>query len=102
MQRQSRLLDFWGAISGAGLLLVLLLLIIYVPHNWYVWLVVAVLAFFGVEAWLRSRLSNYLLNVVIFLAIVTAGVLLFAYWRFALVLAVVAITRDNLRELFRR
>lgn len=100
---QSRLLDLWGAVSGALLMAVLLLLLIYAPANWYVWIVVAVLISLGVESWLRRRLARYLLNVTIFLAIVTTIVLLVAFWRIALVLAVlllaIMMTRDNLREL---
>jgi hypothetical protein len=65
--------------------------------------VVAVLISLGVESWLRRRLARYLLNVTIFLAIVTTTVLLVAFWRIALVLAVlllaIMMTRDNLREL---
>jgi hypothetical protein len=103
MPKQSRLLDLWGAVSGALLMVALLLLLIYVPANWYVWIVVAVLISLGVESWLRGRLAKYLLNVIIFLAFATAAVLLVAYWRIALVLAVIVlafvITRDNLREL---
>lgn len=101
--RQSRLLDWWSAVSGAALLAVLLLLLIYFPRHWYVWVVVAVLVFFGIEAGLRNRLASYLLNVIIFLALVTTAILLITYWRVALVLAVATIvfiiTRDNLREL---
>ena len=93
----------WGAVSGALLMAVLLLLLIYAPANWYVWIVVAVLISLGVESWLRRRLARYLLNVTIFLAIVTTIVLLVAFWRIALVLAVlllaIMMTRDNLREL---
>jgi hypothetical protein len=106
LAKQSRLLDLWGAVSGALLMLVLLLLVIYTPARWYVWIVVAVLISLGVESWLRGRLAKYLLNVIIFLAFVTAAVLLIAYWRVALVLAVVLlaymILRDNLRELRHR
>ncbi len=106
MPRQSKLLDVWGAVSGALLLAVLLLLLIYAPAHWYVWIVVAVLLSLGIEAWLRGKLSGYLLNVTIFLALVTSAILLITYWRVALALAVLllaaAMTRDNLRELLRR
>jgi hypothetical protein len=106
LTKQSRLLDWWGAVSGALLMVVMLLLLIFTPTHWYVWIVVAVLVSLGVEAWLRGRLAKYLLNVTIFLAFVTTAVLLVAYWRIALVLAVVLLAfvmmRDNLRELRRR
>ena len=69
-------------------MLVLLLLIIYTPANWYVWIVVAVLISLGVESWLRGQLAKYLLNVTIFLAFVTIAVLIVAFWRYALVLGV--------------
>jgi hypothetical protein len=105
LPRQSRLLDLWGAISGALLMVVLLLLVIYTPTYWYVWIVVAVLLSLAVEAWLRRQLARYLLNVTIFLAFVTTAVLLVAYWRIALVLGIFLLafimTRDNLRELRR-
>lgn len=106
MPAPSRLLDFWGAVSGAALILVLVLLPIYQPARWYVWMVVAVLLFLTVESALRGRLSQHLLNVIIFLAIVTSGILLWSHWRLALVggllLLVGIMMRDNLRELFRR
>jgi len=106
LPQQSRLLDLWGAVSGALLMLVLLLLIIYAPSNWYVWIVVAVLISLGVESWLRGRLAKYLLNATIFLAFVTTAVLIVAYWRYALVLGVFVLAfvmiRDNLRELRRK
>jgi hypothetical protein len=105
LPRQSHLLDLWGAVSGALLMLVLLLLLIYTPANWYVWIVVTVLLALGVESWLRRRLARYLINVTIFLAIVTTVVLIVAYWRLALMLAVVGLAaimlRDNVRELRR-
>ena len=106
LPHQSRLLDVWGAVSGALLMLVLLLLLIYAPANWYVWIVVAVLISLGVESWLRGRLAKYLLNVTIFLAFVTTAVLIVAYWRYALALGVLVLAfvmiRDNLRELRRK
>jgi hypothetical protein len=106
LARQSRLLDLWGAVSGALLLTVVLLLLIYAPANWYVWVVVAVLISLGVESWLRGKLAPYLLNVTIFLALVTAAILAFTYWRVTLALAVLvlalAMVRDNVRELLRR
>jgi hypothetical protein len=106
LPRQSKLLDLWGAVSGALLMVVLLLLVIYAPANWYVWIVVAVLVSLGVESWLRGGLAKYLLNVTIFLAFVTTAVLIVAYWRYVLVLGVIVLafvmTRDNLRELRRK
>jgi hypothetical protein len=106
LPRQSWLLDLWGAISGALLLLVVLLLVIYAPANWYVWVVVAVLILLGMESWLRRRLAQYLISVTIFLAFVTTLVLLVTYWRAALVLGVLVLAfvmiRDNLRELRHR
>ena len=87
-------------------MLVLLLLFISTPSNWYVWIVVAVLISLGVESWLRGRLANYLLNATIFLAFVTTAVLIVAYWRYALALGVFVLAfvmvRDNLRELRRK
>jgi hypothetical protein len=101
----SRLLDWWGAISGALLLAVVLLLLIYTPANWYLLVASAVLIALGIESFLRGRLAAYLLNVIIFLALVTSVILLIAFWRVALALAVLLLaavmTRDNLRELRR-
>lgn len=103
---QSRLLDLWGAVSGALLLAVVLLLLIYQPTNWYLWMAGAVLLALGIESWLRGKLAAYLLNVTIFLAIVTAAILIISFWRVALALAVViialAMLRGNVRELLGR
>lgn len=105
LPEQSRLLDMWGAISGALLMTVMLLLLIYTPARWYVWVVVAVMISLGIEAWLRNKLSRYLLNVTIFLALVTVAILIISFWRVALAVAVLllafAMTRDNVRELMR-
>jgi len=106
MPAQSRVLDLWGAVSGAALLLVLVLMIIFPPARWYLWMVVAVLIFLGVESGLRGKLNTYLLNVIIFLAIVTSFILLITNWRAVLVagvfLLVMMMMRDNVRELSRK
>ena len=103
---QSRLLDLWAAVSGAALLLVLALLIIFPPVRWYLWVVVAVLVFLGFESSLRGKLNTYLLNVTIFLAFVTSIILVVANWRVALVIGVILLValmmRDNVRELRRK
>jgi hypothetical protein len=57
------------------------------------------------EAILARRLSNYLMNLAIGLAVISAAILLFEFWELALVILLTAVVifviRDNLRELGR-
>jgi hypothetical protein len=99
----SRIADFWAAFSGALALAFFILLFAFRPPYWWAWAIVTVVLFGVVEAATRGRLTNYLLSVVIVLAVVTAAILLWEFWEVALIMLLIAvvvfIVRDNLREL---
>ena len=100
----TRAAEIWSAISGGLLLLLIAALVIFVPPYWIWWLIGIGFAFFAMEAAVRGFLSDYLLNVAILLAIISTVLLLFKFWWLAilgaLVLLVVFMIRENLRELW--
>lgn len=101
--RRSRILDIWSAVSVAlALAFMGALLILDLPH-WWVGLIVVGVAYTVIEAVVRRRFLQLLLQVTILLAIVGIVILVREYvsWSIALLLLVVGllILRDNLREL---
>ena len=100
---QARLAEFWAAISGGLILLVLVGLIALRPTRWFLWIFVAFFIFGGIEWGVRGRLADYLLNATIVLAIVTTVVLLWEFWWLVAVVLVAVLVmimmRENLREL---
>lgn len=98
-----RLLEFWAAISGAAALLAFVGLVVIAPPFWWLWTIVVALGFGTVEAAAHGRLSDFLLSVVVILAVVTGMVLLWEFWRVVVLVALVALVafmvRENLREL---
>ena len=100
---QSRAVEIWAAISGALALLIFVGILIFRPDNWPFWAMVVGVAFGAVESMTRGRLSNFMLTTVIVLALIAAVILFLEFWRWLLLLALIAIVmymiRDNLREL---
>jgi hypothetical protein len=101
--RRSRVLDVWAAVSVAlafgffGAVLVLY------PQSWWLGLLVIVAAYVAIEAVVRRRFLELLLQVTIILAIVGALILLRTYFPYGIALVLLAvgvlILRDNVREL---
>ena len=87
------------------LLLVLLLLVVFQPEHWFIWLVGLGAIFGAIEATARRHLTGYLLTIVIVLALVAAAILAVEFWRLLVAFALAAImahaTLGNLRELRR-
>jgi hypothetical protein len=106
VKAHGRLVEVWAAMSGALALLAFVLLVLLQPPHWLLLVVLVALVVGAMEAWARGRLADYLLRIVLGLAIVAGLILVFEFWRLLLValLAVVAlhIMRDNLREAFER
>lgn len=106
LNRQNRLVEIWAALSGGLLLLVMVVLFILFPGQLLILVALAAFAFATIEATVRGRLSNLLLNVVIFFAIVTSVVLIWEFWRilllFGFVLLTLLLMRENLREIWGR
>ncbi|MDQ4075289.1 MAG: hypothetical protein M3220_03485, partial [Chloroflexota bacterium] len=105
LPRQRRLVELWAAISGALALLALVALLVLLPRHWWLWTGTIALIFAAIEATMRGRLSNFLLNTVIVLAIITALILIWEWWRVLVIMALIAVVvhmiRDNVRELLR-
>jgi hypothetical protein len=99
------LVEIWGALSGAMILLGIVLLLLLKPPNWLIWLIGSGLGLGGVEALTHGNLINYLLNIIIILAVIAAVILLIEFWVWVLVLGLVGIAifiiRGNLQELRR-
>ena len=96
--------QWWAAVSGGLLLLIVVGLVYFRPPTWPLWLVGVAVAFGAVEAATRGRLRGYLYGLTIALAIFTFAILLYEFWLVATILAVVGLVvlmiRDNLREVF--
>jgi hypothetical protein len=101
--RRSRILDVWAAISVAALLFLAALLIFLGADTWWIGIPALIFGYIGIEALVRRRFLDLLLNVTAFLAVVGALILLREYFVQAVILAVAAIgiliLRDNVREL---
>jgi hypothetical protein len=101
--RRSRVLDVWSAVSVALALGFMGGLLVLDTANWWLGLLVVVIAYTVIEAVVRRRLLQLLLQVTILLAVTGVVILVREYvtWSIALVLLLVGllILRDNLREL---
>ena len=101
--RRSRVLDVWSAVSVALALGLMGTLLFMDPANWWLGLLIVVIAYTIIEAVVRRRLLQLLLQVTMLLAIAGVVILVREYvsWSIALVLLLVGllILRDNLREL---
>ena len=101
---QGRFTQWWAAVSGGLLLLIVVGLVSVRPPTWPLWLVGVAVAFGAVEAAAHGRLRGYLYGLTIALAIFNAAILLYEFWPAAIILAVVGLVvlmiRDNLREVF--
>ena len=99
----ARALDLWAAISGALLMIILIMLVTFLPPQWPLWIVVTILTFGVIEATLRGRAVPYLLTSTVVLAAISAAVLIYDYWRWLLPGALLAVflysLLTNLREL---
>ena len=100
---QHPVLEFWAAISGALALLAFGYLLIYRPSSWILWVIVVAVAFGLIDALARGRIDRYLTGLTVALAIITAVILFIEFWQIALIspliLLVLFMLRDNLREL---
>ena len=107
LSRRRRLVDVWAALSS-GLLIIALIVLVSIPSlraYWYVWLVGVGACFVLIEAIIQGRAVKLLLNITIFLAILSALILLRRFWMIMVIVAlgffVLVMLRENLRELRR-
>lgn len=98
-----RILEVWAAISGALALMAFGYLIIYRPTKWLLLAVIVAVAFGFVDALSRGRLDRYLANLTVGLAAINALILIVVFWKIVLilplVLLVISMLRENIREL---
>lgn len=101
---QHRIVEVWAAVSGALALLTVFLLLVIHPPWWLLWIFGILVILGAVEAAARQRIINYLINVVIILAVLTTIILIYEFWQWVIILALVLVAvfmvHDNLRELF--
>ncbi len=99
-----RVLEIWAALSGALALLSFGYLIIYRPDNWLLLAIIVAVVFGFVDALARGRSDRYLANITVALAVVNGIILFVEFWQIALILPLVLLVifmiRDNVRELF--
>ena len=102
---QHRIVEIWGALSGALILLAIALLLIFRPVSWPVWSIGLAIGLGALEAVMRDNLIDYLLNLTVILAVIAAVILLVEFWVWFLVagllVAVVFVLIGNLQELRR-
>ncbi|MBV9172047.1 MAG: hypothetical protein JOZ81_18385, partial [Chloroflexi bacterium] len=102
---RARLIDIWGALSGALLILALCAIWVVAPAGWPLWAVAVVSVAFLIEAMVQRRLVGALLNVAIALAMVTAVILIKDFWQTLLIVVLIGLLVllivQNLAELRR-
>ena len=105
MPRKWRIAEIWAAISGAVILLTVVLLLIFQPADWLVWLISLGVGLGLLESLSRGNLVNFLLTLTMILAIMAAIILLIEFWFWGLILLLVVVAilmiRGNLQELRR-
>jgi hypothetical protein len=104
--KQARITELWAAVSGGLLLLALAVLILLFPEYWLGLGVTVAAIFITIEATVRGRLADLLLNVTIILAVITGLILIWEFWWLILLVAALAMVilmiRENLRELWQK
>jgi len=104
--KQARITELWAAVSGGLLLLALAVLVLLFPEYWLELGVTVAAIFITIEATVRGRLANFLLNVTIILAVITGLILIWEFWWLMLLVAALAMVilmiRENLRELWQK
>jgi hypothetical protein len=105
LQPQHRAMEIWAAISGALILIGIFTVLFLRPDHWFVWLIGFGVVIVAIENLVRGNLMNYLLTIVIILAIIAAIILLVEFWGWFLGLMliglVIFIILGNLQELRR-
>jgi hypothetical protein len=104
--RLNRVFEFWAALSTGLLFVLFALSIVLLPGNWLIRAGIVVGLFIFIEATLRGRLPDLLLNLTLILASVTVLVLVVEFLWLVLLIVLLALARlildENLRELRER
>jgi hypothetical protein len=103
--RYGRLVEFWSAISIGILLLAEVVMLVTGIVPWYTALFVGFGGYLLVEAAFRRRLTQLLLRLALFLAVVSIAILAVNYATYLIVAAIAALAlivlTDNVREIRR-
>lgn len=101
-----RLVEFWAAVSGGLLLLVFLALVLIDSSRWLLWTVLVLTVFIGLEETVRGYMARFLLNLSVVMAVITSLVLVYEFFFWIVIAAVVGMViymiAGNLLELFGR
>jgi hypothetical protein len=101
-----RLVEFWAAVSGGLLLLVFLAMVLIDSSRWLLWTVLVLAVFIGLEETVRGRITRFLLNLSVLMAVITTLVLVYEFLFWIVIAAVVGMViymiAGNLLELFGR
>ena len=85
------------------ILLSILAVVMFRPEHWFVVLIGLGVIFGGIEATTRRRLTDYLLSIIILLAIVAGAILVIEFWRWVVALVLIGVMvysiLGNVREL---
>ena len=102
MPQINQAMEFWAALSSGLLFLTLAISFLVMPGNWLLLVPIVIGSFALIESALRGQIARLLLNVTLFLATISAGVLLVQFFALAIVLAMLALARllivENWRE----
>ena len=100
---QHRALELWAAVSGALALLAFGYLVIYRPDHWILFAIIVSVVFGLIDALARGSTDRYLAGLTVALAFINGLILFFEFWQISLILPLVLLVifmlRDNLREL---
>jgi hypothetical protein len=103
LPEQHRIVEVWSAISVAVILFGVVFLLIYQPANWPFWVIGLGVILGAVEALTRSRFINFLLTIIIILAVIGALILVIEFWIWILALGLAGVALfmiwGNLQEL---
>jgi hypothetical protein len=104
--KQTKFAELWAAISVGLLLFAFAVLLILAPSRWFIWAGLLAIIFTAIEATLRGRLSNFLLNVTIILAFITGFILVKDFLWLIVIISLLAVVMTtivgNLRELWEK
>jgi hypothetical protein len=105
LSAQYRAVEVWAALSNVLLLLSILLVIVFRPEHWFSVLVGFAVIFGGIESATRRHLTDYILSIIILLAVIAGGILLIEFWRWVVAIALIGVMAysfvGNVRELRR-
>ncbi len=104
--KQARIAEIWAALSAGLLFLAFTGLLLLAPSQWLTWTILIGIIFTAIEATIRGRLANFLLNTTIILAVITGLILIKDFWWLVVIVVLLALVvimiKENLLELRRR